>query len=429
MGRNLTNLYISSSFQFLTQVSGSELQDGLGNKITGSLDITSSKAEQTYTQQTNANQNHYVAFVATTNDYETLETDNQLIYNPNTNLLTVTASFANSAISASYAATASYFIGGAGSSGTSGINGTSGTSGANGTNGTSGVSGVNGTSGTSGLTGTSGTSGAEGSAGAPGTSGTSGANGATGTSGTSGDNGAPGTSGTSGQSGAAGTSGTSGANGVNGTSGTSGNSGTSGTSFTSPYTGSVVITGSLTVTGSVLGNLVGNNTDTYTSSAAVQQIVTLTQAEYNAIGSPDSSTLYIISGSTPINLSIYATTGSNTFIGAQVFSSSVRGEVKTLTISSNTASLDCSLDNFFTLTLVSGSTTHINPTNIQPGQTINLLVNPTGSGLVSFPSTVKQVSGSAYMPTTGSGTLGKDIVTFISFDSTNLYMSNVKNLV
>jgi hypothetical protein len=121
--------------------------------------------------------------------------------------------------------------------------------------------------------------------------------------------------------------------------------------------------------------------------------------------------------------------GSSTFRNNAVFSGSVRGEVRTLTISSNTASLDCSLDNFFTLTLVSGSTTYINPTNIQPGQTINLLVNPTGSGLVAFPSTVKQVSGSAYMPTTGSGTLGKDIITFISFDSTDLYLSNVKNLV
>jgi len=45
MGRNLSNLYISSSYQYLTQVSGSELQDGLGNKITGTLDITASLAD------------------------------------------------------------------------------------------------------------------------------------------------------------------------------------------------------------------------------------------------------------------------------------------------------------------------------------------------------------------------------------------------
>lgn len=66
-----------------------------------------------------------------------------------------------------------------------------------------------------------------------------------------------------------------------------------------PFSGSATITGSLNVTGSVTGNVLGNNTDIYTSSAPVQQVVTLTQAEYNAIGSPDANTLYIISGSIP----------------------------------------------------------------------------------------------------------------------------------
>jgi adhesin/invasin len=192
------------------------------------------------------------------------------------------------------------------------------------------------------------------------------------------------------------------------------------------YTPNVITSGSFSVSGSVTGNVIGNNTDIYTSSAAVQQIVTLTQAEYNAIGTPNVNTLYIISGSTPIDISAFATTGSNTFSGNQVFSGSVRGEVNALSIASNTASLDCSLDNFFTLQLVSGSNTFINPSNILPGQTINLRVNTTGSATVSFPSSVKQVSGSAYVPTT---TTGVDIVTFISFDSTSLNLSNVKNFV
>jgi len=112
-----------------------------------------------------------------------------------------------------------------------------------------------------------------------------------------------------------------------------------------------------------------------------------------------------------------------------VFSGSVRGQVSALSISSNTASLDLATENFFTLTLVSGSNTFINPSNIKPGQTINLRItqaNP-GNGTVSFPSSVKQVSGSAYVPTAGAGPV--DIVTLISFDSTQLYLSNVKNLV
>jgi hypothetical protein len=45
---------------------------------------------------------------------------------------------------------------------------------------------------------------------------------------------------------------------------------------------------------------------------------------------------------------------------------------------------------------------------------------------VSFPTSVKQVSGSPYVPTT---TTGVDVVTFVAFDSTSLLLSNVKNLV
>jgi peroxiredoxin len=115
-----------------------------------------------------------------------------------------------------------------------------------------------------------------------------------------------------------------------------------------------------------------------------------------------------------------------TISGSFISSGSVRGEVGALSISSNTASLDCSTGNFFTLQLVPSVDTHINPTNIQPGQTINLKIATTGSGTVSFPSSVLQSSGSAYVPTTTTGT---DIVTFISYDSTNLYLSNIKNFI
>jgi len=195
------------------------------------------------------------------------------------------------------------------------------------------------------------------------------------------------------------------------------------------------------ITGSGATNFVLNTADTYTGSAAVQQVITLTQAEYNAIVTPNVNTLYIISGSTPFNSNAFATTGSNTFIGnqtisgslivtgSQVITGSLRGNVGALSISSNTASLDCSTGNFFTLLLVSGSNTFVNPSNILPGQTINLRVKQASiaSGSISFASSVKQVSGSAYTPTATAN--GEDIVTFISFDSTNLYLSNIKNFV
>jgi hypothetical protein len=268
------------------------------------------------------------------------------------------------------------------------------------------------------------------------------------------------------------------------------------TDFTIANTASINV-----LEGNVTASLVRNTADTYTTSPKVNQIVTLTQAEYNSIGSPDANTLYIISGSTPFNPLIYATTGSNTFIGNQtisgsldvqsgitgsllgtssfattasyainaatasfldgtvasasfastasfvvtaqtasffnlsavtqnaVFSGSVRGEVENKTYTSNTASIDLSTGNFFTTTLGDGVANYINFTNINPGQTINLRVTngAAGNGTVSFPSSVKQVSGSAYVPTATPNAV--DIVTFISFDSTNLYLSNIKNFV
>ena len=113
-------------------------------------------------------------------------------------------------------------------------------------------------------------------------------------------------------------------------------------------------------------------------------------------------------------------TGSLRLTGSQ------QNNVVTLTISSNTASMDLSRGNYFTLDLVAGTNTYINPINVLPGVTSTLLLSTTGSATVSFPSTVKQASGSLYIPTTSTS---KDILTFISFDSTNLYLANVKNLV
>ena len=105
---------------------------------------------------------------------------------------------------------------------------------------------------------------------------------------------------------------------------------------------------------------------------------------------------------------------------------SILGNVTALTIASNTASLDLTSGSFYTLQLVSGSNTFINPSNIRAGQTVSILVSTTGSATVSFPTIVDQPSGSAYVPTT---TTGKDVLTFISFDTTNLYLANVKNLI
>lgn len=118
-------------------------------------------------------------------------------------------------------------------------------------------------------------------------------------------------------------------------------------------------------------------------------------------------------------------TGSFSQSGSVYITGSVQGNVNALTISSNTASLNLDNGNFFTLQLASGSSTHINPSNIKPGQTANMLINTTGSVTVNFPSSVKQPSGSAYVPSVN----GSDVLTFVSFDNSTLYVANVRNLI
>jgi hypothetical protein len=149
--------------------------------------------------------------------------------------------------------------------GPQGINGTAGSSGVQGPQGNQGVNGSNGTSGTNGAQGNQGPTGAQGNQGVDGSNGTSGTNGSQGTQGPQGEVGPQGISGTAGSSGVQGAqgnqgatgSGTQGAQGPTGPQGNQGNQGptgpqgtqgTDGTTFNiSQYSGSVGITGSLTV--------------------------------------------------------------------------------------------------------------------------------------------------------------------------------------
>ena len=121
----------------------------------------------------------------------------------------------------------------------------------------------------------------------------------------------------------------------------------------------------------------------------------------------------------------YSVIATGSFSGSfsGIVSSSFRGEVVALSITSGTASLDCNLGTFFTLT-ASGSSIHISASNIQPGQTINFkLTNGSPTSSISFSAgKFYYPSGSAYTASTGI-----DILTFISFDSARLYSTNLNN--
>jgi cytoskeletal protein CcmA (bactofilin family) len=112
-------------------------------------------------------------------------------------------------------------------------------------------------------------------------------------------------------------------------------------------------------------------------------------------------------------------TGSMSITGSMIYSGSVRGQVRGITINSNTASMDCSLGNFFTVTLPAG-TTRFEATNIQPGETLSLkILNSTSASAVSSSTSVKFPTGFSYVPT--SIAASTDIITFLSFDTGSIF--------
>jgi hypothetical protein len=120
-------------------------------------------------------------------------------------------------------------------------------------------------------------------------------------------------------------------------------------------------------------------------------------------------------------------TGSLGVTGSMIITGSVQGNSTALSIGSNTASLDLNSGSFFSLQLVSGSATHILPTNVKGNVTLNVIVNTTGSATVTFATSVKQPSGSAYVPTT---TTGVDVLSFVGNNAgTQLYLVSAKNFI
>jgi hypothetical protein len=191
------------------------------------------------------------------------------------------------------------------------------------------------------------------------------------------------------------------------------------------YGGNIGITGSLNLSGSGTSTVQSDIVYISGSNGAVLKspLTTVYASTLNTIDAPiniiTASNYNRIIGTTQI-------TGSLTVTGSVQITGSVGGNIVPLTISSNTASLDLSKGTFYTLQLVSGSNTFINPTNIQPGYTVNVLINTTGSATVSFPSSVKQISGSSYVPTT---TTGKDVLSLATFDNSSVYLVSAKNLL
>ena len=265
-----------------------------------------------------------------------------------------------------------------------------------------------------------------------------------------------GTSGTSGYNGTGGSSGSSGSSGISGTGGTSGiglgistkantilttNTGWTGNDYdgwkcpvvfqtpfgSTNYTPAVVSLNNTYFAG-VSGSL---STTGFTLNASRKIDVNWSAVAWQETGVPGTSgtsgfSLFAQTGSVWNTTNNVGITGSLTVTGSAIITGSVQGNVNSLSISSNTASLNLNDGNFFNLQLVSGSSTHLNPSNIKPGQTVSIFVNTIGSATMTFPSSVKQISGSSYVPTS---TTGIDILTLISKDTSSLYLVNAQNFI
>jgi hypothetical protein len=122
-------------------------------------------------------------------------------------------------------------------------------------------------------------------------------------------------------------------------------------------------------------------------------------------------------------------TGSFDITGSIFIASPIRGNVISVVAVSNTASIDFRTGTSFTLTLANTANTHIRPIGFSGSQTVNILVtqNSIGLGTANFPSYVKQPSGFLY---TGSQVLSAiDVLTLTAFNSTNVYVNSVRNMV
>jgi cytoskeletal protein CcmA (bactofilin family) len=136
-----------------------------------------------------------------------------------------------------------------------------------------------------------------------------------------------------------------------------------------------------------------------------------------------------VSGSMLVSGSI-SVTGTYSFSGSLTITGSSNSNVVAITPASNTASIDMSKGNFFTLTIPSSSITLIKATNIKSGQTVGIrLSQQSTTGSVRFDTPFKFWSGSAQYNTGSAISGGVDLFTFMSFDTASLYTSAIKNLV
>lgn len=167
-----------------------------------------------------------------------------------------------------------------------------------------------------------------------------------------------------------------------------------------------------------------------TGSTEVGTFTASLQQGYVWVGNGTGRTTTVATSSFAVNTSTFATTGSNTFIGTESISGSLRitgsayGNVVSMSISANTASMDLSAGNYFELTS-SVTPVRINVTNVQPGVSSTLIISASASSSILFSTNVAQPSGNAYSGSAGS----IDVLSFVSFNTSKINVVATKALI
>jgi hypothetical protein len=139
-------------------------------------------------------------------------------------------------------------------------------------------------------------------------------------------------------------------------------------------------------------------------------------------GFPNTPATTFTAEATSINLK-----GAAEVSGSLRITGSAYGNVVALSITSNTASMDLSRGNYFTLTLADTATTHISASNVQPGMSATLVITTGTNSSASLAPTMLQPSGSAYSATNGSAK--KDVLSIVSVASGVPYVVSTKNMI
>jgi hypothetical protein len=106
------------------------------------------------------------------------------------------------------------------------------------------------------------------------------------------------------------------------------------------------------------------------------------------------------------------------------------GLVNELSVASNTASIDFTKGNFFSITLPAGAATRFEVANTIKGQTINIQINqPAGAstGSITFSPTILFAGGNDYQATaTGSAI---DLLTMVAITGSTVLATSIKNFL